>query len=401
MTTTQLDRKISEEERLNELYNYKILDTGPDEALDELTEIASALCGTNISLISLIDHDRQYFKSRKGLNVTETPRNISFCTHAIQEPDELFIVNDAKADLRFKDNPLVTSNPHIRFYAGAPLISKNGYALGTLCVIDQQPSHLNESQKKALKKLAKQASRILEFHKQERYLRESRIQINEQSKLIKEIVFTLAHDLKSPITSTSSLLEILKEDYKKTLDEKALQYINYALQSNHKVLHLIEETLEFAKTGVDENSFTSINTEECVKSAIQLYKSEIQKNKVDIKFENLPTVESIEIPLNIVFRNLISNAIKYRHPNRDLIINITAEQLDNYWKFNVIDNGIGIDKKNFEHIFKLFRRLHNDDKGIGMGLALCKKIVLSLGGKIWVKSTIDKGSQFSFTIPKI
>ena len=139
----------NEAERLRTLRSYKILDTKPEERFDELTRLAALICGVPISLISLIDADRQWFKSRFGLDVQETPRAQAFCTHAIMQP-EMFVVPDASQDERFAQNPLVTGDLHIRFYAGAPLAARDGHLLGTLCVIDRVPHTLAPAQTEAL-----------------------------------------------------------------------------------------------------------------------------------------------------------------------------------------------------------------------------------------------------------
>lgn len=144
----------NEEKRLAALKSYQILDTLPKETFDRFTELASIICEAPISLVSLIDEERQWFKSRVGLSVSETPRKISFCTHSIQN-DRILEVPDATKDLRFKNNPLVTSDPNIIFYAGCPLIDPNGFALGTLCVIDTKPRKLTPQQTTALEALAK------------------------------------------------------------------------------------------------------------------------------------------------------------------------------------------------------------------------------------------------------
>lgn len=150
----------NERERIKALKYYQILDTLPEEDFDRLTELASLICGTSISLVSLIDEERQWFKSKVGLDIDETARSLAFCNYAI-EGTEIFEIEDATKDDRFKDNSLVTSAPHIRFYAGYPLIDPNGYALGSLCVIDDAPSKLTESQQRALQLLAEVAISLI------------------------------------------------------------------------------------------------------------------------------------------------------------------------------------------------------------------------------------------------
>ena len=153
---------MTEQARLQELNKYRILDTLPEKELDELTEIASAICDTPISLLSLVDENRQWFKAAKGLNIKETPRSDAFCHHALQNPKELLIVDDPLNDERFKSNPLVLGDPSIRFYAGAPLETPGGKVLGTLCIIDNKPRVITDAQKMALMLLAKKIMLYLE-----------------------------------------------------------------------------------------------------------------------------------------------------------------------------------------------------------------------------------------------
>jgi GAF domain-containing protein len=158
--------------RIAALQKYAILDTEPEQAFDDLVLLASFICKTPIALISLVDENRQWFKSRVGLSVSETPREIAFCAVAIQQPD-VFIVPDTLNDERFRNNPLVTSEPHIRFYAGAPLINEEGYALGTICVIDRTPREFGPSQQAALKALSRLVLAQLEFRRNLMLLKEA------------------------------------------------------------------------------------------------------------------------------------------------------------------------------------------------------------------------------------
>ena len=154
---------IDELNRISELNSYAILDTLPEEDYDNLTWLAAQICGTPISLISLIDPTRQWFKSHHGLDATETPRDLAFCAHAINKPDDVLIVPDSREDVRFSNNPLVTGDPHVIFYAGVPLNTSNGHPLGTLCVIDNQPNSLSVNQIESLKALSQQVVRLMEL----------------------------------------------------------------------------------------------------------------------------------------------------------------------------------------------------------------------------------------------
>jgi GAF domain-containing protein len=158
-----------EKRRLNVLWQYQVLDTIPEELFDDLTELAARICEAPIALISLVDEDRQWFKSKVGTSLTQTSRDVSFCTHAIHHTG-LFIVPDATLDSRFAENPLVTEDPKIRFYAGAPLITPDGYALGTLCVLDKAPRTLTGDQQQALSILARHVVSQLELRRRTRDL---------------------------------------------------------------------------------------------------------------------------------------------------------------------------------------------------------------------------------------
>jgi two-component system NtrC family sensor kinase len=170
--------QIDDAARVAALQKYDILDTEPEKAFDDLALLASYVCKTPIAMISLVDEDRQWFKSKVGVTYSETPRDIAFCSVAIQQPD-VFVVPDTLLDERFRNNPMVVSDPRIRFYAGAPLVSEEGYALGTLCVVDRTPSEFKIEQQEALKALSRLVLAQMEFRRNLTLLKEA---LNDRSK---------------------------------------------------------------------------------------------------------------------------------------------------------------------------------------------------------------------------
>jgi GAF domain-containing protein len=161
-----------ESARVAALDRYAILDTEPEQTFDDLVILAAYICKTPIAMLSLVDEHRQWFKSRVGVQIRETPKETSFCAHAIQQED-LFIVPDTLKDPRFKDNPMVLGEPHIRFYTGAPIVNEDGFALGTLCVIDRQPRELDSEQKEALWALSRLALGQMELRQNLQLLKEA------------------------------------------------------------------------------------------------------------------------------------------------------------------------------------------------------------------------------------
>ena len=198
----------NEKQRLQAVKSYQILDTLDDHEFDDITLVASEICQTPISVISIIDENRQWFKAKVGLDAKETSRDVAFCAHAINKAEEILIIPDARLDERFHDNPLVTGNPNIVFYAGVPLIDEDGFALGTLCAIDTKPKTLTEQQLRALKILAKQVMDLMTLKKKNNAL------INSERHLIESINFNCPYFLL--INGENEIVE-LGENYVKSI----------------------------------------------------------------------------------------------------------------------------------------------------------------------------------------
>jgi GAF domain-containing protein len=160
------DRSNDDQIRVKRLHDYNVLDTPPELDFDELTHLVAQVCDVPTAIISFVDQDRQWFKARVGTELQETARAISFCTHTVKlAEDQLFVINDTHADPRFADNPLVTGPEQIRFYAGAPIVTRDGYAIGALCAIDHKPRTLAEPEMEALRALARHVMNDLEMRR--------------------------------------------------------------------------------------------------------------------------------------------------------------------------------------------------------------------------------------------
>ncbi|HEU4347152.1 MAG TPA: GAF domain-containing sensor histidine kinase [Actinoplanes sp.] len=197
---------VNEIDRLAALYGLGILDTEPEKDFDDIVALASAVCGVPMSLVSLIDTDRQWFKARLGTDLTETSRDLSFCAHAILGKD-LLVVPDARQDARFADNPAVTSAGGVRFYAGAPLVTTDGYALGTLCVVDSEPRRLDVERLQALRALARQVTSQLELRRYAVALANTTARLQELERRKDDLAALVGGELKAPLRLMDAYLE--------------------------------------------------------------------------------------------------------------------------------------------------------------------------------------------------
>ncbi|APZ47127.1 histidine kinase [Polaribacter reichenbachii] len=391
----------NEEERLKALDNYNILDTLPEEDYDALSKIASGICNTPIALISLIDEKRQWFKSHYGVDATETPRELAFCAHSILNPDELFIVKDATKDERFFDNPLTTEQPKVIFYAGAPLVTPDGNALGTLCVIDNEPSDLNDTQKESLKLLANQVVSLLELRKRNNELSKANVETEKLNIRLNNFAYRLTHDLKSPISGINFLLDVLKEDFQDLFKEtEAEKHIDLIANRIVYMSTLIDDILEYTKVNTENIVYEDINAKELIDSIIKNIDFE---QKIFLNSDVLDTnIHISKIGFLQVFQNLISNSRKYT--NKDKVnIEIDFKDEPQHYHFVYKDNGPGIEEQYWDKVFNMFETIDNSNNdNTGIGLATVKAIITRLGGEINLQNREDgkSGVCFSFSFSK-
>lgn len=389
-----------ETERLEELDSFSILDTLPESDYDDLTAIAAEICDSPISLISLIDNDRQWFKSHHGLAASETPKQFAFCAHAINDPENIFMIEDSRKDERFHDNPLVTSDPNVIFYAGVPLVSDNNLPLGTLCVIDDKPKVLTESQLKTLKALGNQVMNILNLRKAKLTLEQAFADLEEKNYELERFAYVAAHDLKSPLSGISGMSTLLSERYGPKIDDAGREMLSLLVKSSNTLSHLIEGLLAHSRSAAvlkEKKSEINLNSLIVELSALFTYEKDLTLNLNSV----LQNITTNSAALEQILINLISNAIKYN--DKEIVeIEIGVSSSATHYEFYVQDNGPGISLDNQEKIFDIFKVAALKDRfgqrGNGIGLATVKKVVVSSGGTIKVESEEGKGAKFIFTL---
>ncbi|HEY4063679.1 MAG TPA: ATP-binding protein [Puia sp.] len=218
---------------------------------------------------------------------------------------------------------------------------------------------------------------------------------------LERFAYIASHDLQEPLRMVSSFLQLLQKKYKGHLDEKADQYIHYAVDGAERMKALIMDLLEYSRVGTGKESFGPVDMAAVLDEVGEVFREQIITTRAHIEIGYLPVVRGDKVQLTQLLQNLVGNALKY-HSDRPLLIRIGAREEAGHWEFTISDNGIGIDPQFFDKIFIIFQRLHNksDYSGTGIGLAICKKIVERHGGKIWVESGPEQGSAFFFTIVK-
>ncbi|MDX1453110.1 MAG: GAF domain-containing sensor histidine kinase [Oleiphilaceae bacterium] len=387
----------NEDQRLRELLYYEILDSEDEGVFDELTELASAICGTQISLISLVDSKRQWFKSRVGLDARETPRELAFCAHAIHD-SRIFEVNNALEDERFADNPLVTSDPNIRFYAGAPLETKEGIRIGTLCVIDPRPMTLSSDQRRALEILSNQVVTQLNLRIQKRRL--------ERMNAEREKFYAmLAHDIRSPFNGILGLSRLLKDSAEHLDPQQTRLLAGELLTSSLDLYQLIDEILQWTQNRMTqgEAQIAAVSLSKSFQASLGILRETISQKQIALENTIDPQlyVEADVTLLKTVMRNLLANAIKYSSEGKSIRVSARSEK--GRVIMRVEDDGLGVPDEVRKHLFKRGVASQTGtagELGHGLGLSLAYDFMHMQGGDMWLDDEYRNGAAFEVSLPQ-
>ncbi len=422
--------QIGEDDRIRTLTSYNILDTLPEEEYDAITQLAALICQTPISLISLIDDQRQWFKSAHGLTFRQTPREYALCAYAIQTPDEIMEVRDARTDERFIGNPLVTGDPHVVFYAGTPLVDANGYALGTLCVIDHKAGQLTDLQKQLLKALGRQVVVQLQLHRGQALLQganeqllllnqelqvRSQVEQRLQHMLVQEkelseqkirFVAIVSHEFRTPLTTIQLSVDLARmylTNQPETASIKVIKQLAVVEEQVGRFTDLLADVMLLGQIDAGKLSFNPLPCDAgtFVRELIgTLTAGQLGGRTIRTSVEGMARPVPLDKKLiNYALINLVSNALKYSAENPVLHLSYEPDRI----VFAVTDTGIGIPATDIPNLFTSFFRATNSltIPGTGLGLFIARQFVELHGGQIDVTSQPGQGSTFRIVLPTL
>lgn len=395
MTTAPLPE--NESQRLEALKSYDILDTENERDFDDLSALASQICDTPIALVSLIDLNRQWFKSKVGLDACETHRNLAFCAHAIHHTIP-FIVEDTLADERFADNDLVTGAPHIRFYAGIPLVTPDGYALGTLCVIDTHPRKLNAEQLTALEALARQVVTQMELRRQAK-------QLKLANSVRERLISVLSHDLKNCFQVITGYAHRLGKHSDIMRLDRPRHIAKIIEDSSQRAHDQLQGLVRWSQEQLTSPSLltTPVDVQSACEQAIDLCRAQATTKEITLSLTCIPcAVMANEFLLVSTLQNLLTNSIKFSHAGEKVVIAVTVKQGE--VELCVADSGVGMTQAEAETLFNgktsVSQAGTQNELGSGVGTKLVSDFISSYNGCLTVTSAPNKGTQVTLSLPK-
>ena len=390
----------NEAERVADLRSYELLDTLDERGYDDITFLAQYICETPVSLVTLVDHDRQWFKSAVGTGgLRETTRADSFCSHLIGGPSVL-VVQDTLKDARFSDNPLVTGDMAIRFYAGAPLVTPDGHVIGTVCVIDQKPRVLRPEQVKALEALARQVMARMELRRQirENNLAADAMRTAEKLAAVGRMASSLAHEINNPLQSVTNLLYMV-EVTESRAERQA--FLRQAEDELARVSHLVTQTLHFHR---QSKRAAPVRLAELAESVLLLFRTRLSHASAEVMVQDTQTAPLLCLADDVrqVITHLVSNALDALVTRSGkLYVRIrdgAGPRGDRGVFLTVADTGQGIAPETMARLFQPF----NTTKGIrgtGLGLWVSRGILQKHGARVRLRSRVDAGTVVRIFFP--
>ena len=388
--------KFTEEQRLDIVDKYSLFDSEPELEYDNITFLASKLCNTPISTITLVDENRQWFKSKIGFTHNENPKNMSFCALSLSKNQDVIVVPNLMQDEAFSEIGKLNGVEKDGFYASVTLYNENKIPLGTLCVIDFESKALDKDQIKALKILGKQVEELFKLRLKNIELQKNFEDLSIKHEQLKKFSNTISHDLQTPINNIISLISLINEEDVK--EETIIsEYLNLVVTSSEQLKEYVNKLLTYYTSDNLIVSKTRFPLADLISEINQIVNANNEAEIVTDFDGNLEIITD-KTALSQILINIISNGIKYNTTDKP-IIKITNNIVNFKSNISISDNGIGIDTQNFETIFQNNKTLSKKDRygnyGTGLGLAIVMNLTQKIDFDIKVSSEIGKGSTFT------
>lgn len=392
---------VDEEARLSALYSYGALDAPRPAELDDLTRLAASIFDTPMSTVALIDRDRQWFAGRTGLTDDETPRDVSFCSRTAASREQL-VVPDARADEHFRSYANVTGDPRIRFYAGSPLIDDDGFALGALCVMDDRPGDLGARQRETLQTLSRQATGHLSLMRSRRVVAELGDELARATQREEDLVATISHELRTPVTAIQGYLELLADDERLAGYNRLVEPIH---RNGQRLVGMVEHLLNGTRRADAPLLLHRMPVElsSVLGAAVQAGQSVAEPRGVEIVVEPATRagVVSVDVArLTQAVLQLLRNAILFTAPGGTVTVRAVCAPAPT---IEIADTGVGIPADELPYVFQRFFRGRHARRqavpGVGLGLHIAQEAASAHGGRVTLSSTGGAGTTARLALP--
>jgi len=393
-----------DEVRVGEIDKYGVLGTPPRRDLGALVALAAQVCDVPTAAINLITASEQVQVATHGMDPGVCSREDSMCAAVLHESEPV-IVPDASRDARFAANPFVTGEiGDVRFYAANHLVTPEGVAIGTLCVFDTEPRVLDPRQRAALRGLADRVVDVLELGLRTRQLERSlgqltrtRDELRRSNELLTDFAAQAAHDLRNPLSAVTMSLEMLAEEEAVSGDEEASWMVDRALSGAGRMSRMISELLDYGRLGG-----TLRKTEVDLGQVMDEVRSDLSGDLAGAELEvgELPVVHADATQARAVLQNLVANALKFTRPVTEPRVRVSAQRRGDAWRVEVADNGPGIPADQRRRVFEPLVRSDRTADGIGLGLAICARVIRAHGGSIGIDEAPGGGALVWFELPE-
>jgi signal transduction histidine kinase len=389
--------------RVGEIDKYGVVGAPPRRDLEALVALAAQICDVPTAAINLITASEQVQVATYGMDAAVCSREDSMCAAVLHESEPV-IVPDASLDVRFATNPFVTGEiGDVRFYAANHLVTPEGVAIGTLCVFDTEPRVLDPRQRSALRALADRVVDVLELSLRTRQLERSldqltrtRDELRRSNELLTDFAAQAAHDLRNPLGAVTMSLEMLAEEESVSGDEEASWMVDRALSGTSRMSRMISELLDYGRLGGKLHK-----TDVDLGQVMDEVRSDLSGDLAGAELEvgELPFVHADATQVRAVLQNLVANALKFTRPVSDPRVGVSARRRDDRWRVEVADNGPGVPADQRQRVFEPLVRGDRKADGIGLGLAICARVVRAHGGSIGIDEAPGGGALVWFELP--